>query len=208
MYALRNRAAQHDSFYRIRHTSMYFSRELKRGDPVFNSCTHRSMSTTRRKDSLYTIMGVSHSATQKEIKDRYRKLVVSLHPDKNLGKSDTTEQFAAINLAYETLGDETKRLIYNREYRIGTVARKSHHPGTSLFKPTRMESEKDLQRARDLHLQFLKKKAENAKYVEQLKVQRAHDVQGRWWLLSLFGILGSWWFFVTGSRRKKLNLAA
>jgi len=65
------------------------------------------MSSRGGKD-YYTLLGVSRSADQSEIKSAYRKQAKKLHPDANPGK-DTTEQFQEVNRAYEILGDEDKR---------------------------------------------------------------------------------------------------
>jgi molecular chaperone DnaJ len=61
-------------------------------------------------NNYYEILGVSKDATQEEIKRAYRKLAVQYHPDKN---PEGAEKFKEIAVAYETIGDETKRQEYN-----------------------------------------------------------------------------------------------
>jgi DnaJ-class molecular chaperone len=64
-------------------------------------------------NNLYETLGISKTATQEEIKKAYRKLSLELHPDRNNGSDESTEQFKKISNAYETLGDEDKRKKYD-----------------------------------------------------------------------------------------------
>jgi DnaJ-class molecular chaperone len=63
----------------------------------------------------YTILGVSKTATQEEIKKTYRKLAVKYHPDKTNGDKDLEELFKKISDSYTILGDETKRAEYDKK---------------------------------------------------------------------------------------------
>ena len=58
----------------------------------------------------YQILGVSKTATEKEIKSAYRKLAKKYHPDVNAG---ATDKFKDINEAFEVLSDTTKRERYD-----------------------------------------------------------------------------------------------
>ncbi|MFN8615111.1 MAG: DnaJ domain-containing protein [Vampirovibrionales bacterium] len=58
----------------------------------------------------YQLLGVSRSASEKEIKAAYRKLARQYHPDAATGNED---QFKDINEAYEVLGDAEKRRRYD-----------------------------------------------------------------------------------------------
>ena len=62
----------------------------------------------------YKILGVSKSATDKEIKSAYRKLAREFHPDVNPGDSKAEAKFQDINEAYETLSDSEKRQQYDQ----------------------------------------------------------------------------------------------
>lgn len=61
----------------------------------------------------YSVLGVSRSADATEIKKAYRKLAREYHPDINKTK-EAEEKFKQINEAYETLGDEKKKSMYDR----------------------------------------------------------------------------------------------
>lgn len=59
----------------------------------------------------YEILGVSRSASDKEIKSAYRKLAREFHPDVN---PDHADKFKEINEAYEVLKDPDKRSRYDK----------------------------------------------------------------------------------------------
>jgi curved DNA-binding protein len=62
---------------------------------------------------LYSVLGVSRSASADEIKKAYRKLASKLHPDKNPGNKQAEAQFKEVNHAYGALGDPKKRALYD-----------------------------------------------------------------------------------------------
>jgi curved DNA-binding protein len=61
----------------------------------------------------YEVLGVSRSATDKEIKQAFRKLAKKYHPDAN-PNPQAEAHFKEINEAYEVLSDEDKRAKYDR----------------------------------------------------------------------------------------------
>jgi DnaJ-class molecular chaperone len=61
----------------------------------------------------YQTLGVSRSASEKEIKSAYRKLARQFHPDVNKDPK-ATERFKLINEAYEVLSDPAKRQKYDQ----------------------------------------------------------------------------------------------
>jgi molecular chaperone DnaJ len=62
----------------------------------------------------YAILGVSRSATEKEIKQAYRRLARKYHPDVNPGDKSAETRFKEINEAHEVLSDAEKRKKYDR----------------------------------------------------------------------------------------------
>ncbi len=62
--------------------------------------------------TYYNILNLSTSATQRDIKVAYRKLVQKHHPDVNTSGND--DLIKAINMAYETLSDPKKKAIYDQ----------------------------------------------------------------------------------------------
>ncbi len=61
----------------------------------------------------YSTLGVSKTASEKEIKQAFRKLARKHHPDVNPGDKAAEAKFKEINEAYEVLGDPAKRKKYD-----------------------------------------------------------------------------------------------
>ena len=66
---------------------------------------------------FYKILGVPQSASQNEIKKRYRELAKKLHPDKSKGKK-ADETMAEINEAYEILSQEERKEKYDKYFSV------------------------------------------------------------------------------------------
>lgn len=63
--------------------------------------------------NYYEVLGVSETATPKDITRAYRKLAREFHPDANPGNAAAEEKFKEISAAYDVVGDETKRAEYD-----------------------------------------------------------------------------------------------
>src|SRR5215204_6480940 len=77
----------------------------------------------------YSVLGVPASATQEEIKKKYRKLAAKHHPDKNASDPKAAETFKEISEAYQVLGDEDKRKQYDQMRRLGAFGGFGSGPG-------------------------------------------------------------------------------
>jgi len=87
----------------------------------------------------YELLCVEVSADGKEIKKQYKKLALSVHPDKNASpKAD--EAFKLLRAAFECLSDPLKRIDYNKT--IAVTQRKRPASGTSKAEREEMRKKK------------------------------------------------------------------
>lgn len=68
---------------------------------------------------LYAVLALDASATADDIKRAYRKLALVYHPDKHAAAADDAKaaavlKFQQIGFAYAVLGDEKRRLRYDK----------------------------------------------------------------------------------------------
>ena len=68
---------------------------------------------------FYKVLGVSETASDKDITRAYRKLAKELHPDTNPGSE---ERFKEVTAAYDVVGDAEKRKEYDEVRRLGPMA--------------------------------------------------------------------------------------
>jgi len=78
----------------------------------------------------YQVLGLTQSATAKEITRAYRKLAKQLHPDTHPGSE---EKFKEVSGAYDVLGDELKRKEYDEIRRLGPAAAGLGGPSSGGF---------------------------------------------------------------------------
>lgn len=69
------------------------------------------MATTH---DYYEVLGVKRSASEKDIRQAYRKLARKHHPDLNPNDKDAEARFKEVSEAYEVLSDKDKRAKYDR----------------------------------------------------------------------------------------------
>jgi len=81
----------------------------------------------------YAALGVGKTATEKEVKQAYRKLARKFHPDLNPGDKAAEARFKEINEAYEVLGDPERRKKYDElgaNWRLYEQGQQAWTPGT------------------------------------------------------------------------------
>jgi hypothetical protein len=64
------------------------------------------------QSSLFSVLGISKTATDDEIKNGYRRMAKQWHPDLNRNDPDAAEQFMRIQEAYEILSNERSKARY------------------------------------------------------------------------------------------------
>lgn len=62
----------------------------------------------------YELLGLKRDASEKDIKQAYRRLARKHHPDVNPGDKSAEAKFKDINAAYEVLSDKDKRAKYDK----------------------------------------------------------------------------------------------
>lgn len=93
----------------------------------------------KNKKSLYEILDVNKTATEKEIRTAYKKLARKYHPDMHANKSEAEkkemqEKFKEINNAYEILIDKNKREFYDATGMTEEEAGQQRHSASSSGK--------------------------------------------------------------------------
>ena len=66
------------------------------------------------KRDYYEVLGVERGAVTADIKRAYRKMAMQHHPDRNPGNKDAEERFKEAAEAFEVLGDDNKRQLYDQ----------------------------------------------------------------------------------------------
>uniref|UniRef100_A0A1I8FCZ0 J domain-containing protein n=1 Tax=Macrostomum lignano TaxID=282301 RepID=A0A1I8FCZ0_9PLAT len=84
---------------------------------------------SEEQQDLYSVLGVSRSATPQEVKQAYKRLARANHPDKSKDPG-ASDRFVRINEAYEILSDASKRREYDM---FGTVQADPRHPSFHSF---------------------------------------------------------------------------
>jgi molecular chaperone DnaJ len=70
----------------------------------------------------YKILGVERGASKDDVRKAYRKLARKYHPDINPGNKAAESKFKDLSVAYDVLGDEKKRKLYDEFGEAGLAA--------------------------------------------------------------------------------------
>src|SRR6476646_3760809 len=66
------------------------------------------------KRDYYELLGVARTASDKDIRNAYRKLARKFHPDLNPNDKAAEARFKEVSEAYEVLSDADQRAKYDR----------------------------------------------------------------------------------------------
>lgn len=70
----------------------------------------------------YRMLGLQRGASSDDIRKAYRKLARKYHPDVNPGNKEAEAKFKELSVAYDALGDEKKRKLYDEFGEAGLAA--------------------------------------------------------------------------------------
>lgn len=73
---------------------------------------------------FYQVLGVDHKASPTELKNKYKKLVIKYHPDKN--PENSTLMFELIQTAWDTLSKPDKRKEYDKMFKLQKETKTDH----------------------------------------------------------------------------------
>lgn len=90
---------------------LVFTVILRAGEEFYSISGKLNKNENQR--NYYEVLGVSKKSSNSEIRKAFRKLSLVWHPDKNPGCEPCLEKFRDISKAYEILGDDEKRQVYD-----------------------------------------------------------------------------------------------
>lgn len=80
---------------------------------VLASINHITADTILDESDFYKLLGIERNADNRDIRKAFKKLALTLHPDKNSDDPNANEKFLKINRAYEVLKDDKSRNVYD-----------------------------------------------------------------------------------------------
>lgn len=90
---------------------LVFTVILRAGEEFYS--INRKLNKNENQKNYYEVLGISKKSSNFEIRKAFRKLSLVWHPDKNPDCEPCLEKFRDISKAYEILGDEEKRQVYD-----------------------------------------------------------------------------------------------
>src|SRR5688572_33087993 len=64
-------------------------------------------------ENYYEVLGLRKGANDEEVKQAFRDLAKTLHPDRNPGDAEAERRFKLVNTAFEALKDASRRRAYD-----------------------------------------------------------------------------------------------
>ena len=80
------------------------------------------------KTNPYLVLGLAPTASDTEVRHRYRRLVAESHPDKHAGSPLAEARLKDLNAAYAELADPTRRAALDERMRAETIVRVTPAP--------------------------------------------------------------------------------
>ncbi|MCX6379707.1 MAG: DnaJ domain-containing protein [Armatimonadetes bacterium] len=129
---------------------------------------------------LYKELEVSSDATREEIRLKDYTLSRRYHPDFNQNTPNATEKAKRLNLAWDILGDNAKRVEYDLEWSRKTGNRNSHE-AYSEAKKREQEEQKTKRREEELRRSEAKKHEQEKQKINRREeeLRRAEEVKQR-----------------------------
>ena len=78
--------------------------------------------------NLYAVLGVQSGATTEQLRDAYRRLARTLHPDVSGSTKEDAIRMAEVNYAWSVLSDPVTRREYDTTQRTGSATYGSAAP--------------------------------------------------------------------------------
>ncbi|XP_071441753.1 dnaJ homolog subfamily C member 10-like [Hetaerina americana] len=89
--------------------------------------------TLTSTDDYYDLLGISKDADNREIRKAFKKLAITLHPDKNKDDPEAHEKFVKLTKAYEVLKDEDSRKKYDLYGDEDSSKKKGHYHSWTYY---------------------------------------------------------------------------
>ena len=130
--------------------------------------------TTRKTKSYYEILGVDKNATDKDIRQAFRRLARKYHPDLNPDDKEAEAKFKEINEANEVLSDADSRKKYDRYGDDWKRAEEheSHYGGPGAGRTHTWSSEDDFDPDPFAGFEDLFRRRQRRQYEEESRPQR------------------------------------
>jgi molecular chaperone DnaJ len=91
--------------------------------------------------NLFSLLGISPDANDRQIKDAYRKLAKIFHPDVNQDDPSADERFKEVAHAYWILSDHERRITYLKSFPLSSKPPKQKKPRPSQKRPPKSKPE-------------------------------------------------------------------